>query len=119
MSVENLLDKYRKVSSFALWDGESAVLRFNGDVNPDFTKVDGQGVERHYLGVGVHLIKHSNENYSHQEGCDTIFRVGKTSTLNDWIEDGGLKATDTKLVFEVDMSKALGYGLKIHTREVK
>ena len=116
---DDLLTGYRKVSSFALWDGEEADLRFTGEVNPNFKKVDSKGIEHTYLGIDVHLIKHSNENYAHQEGTDTVFRVGLESTIAKWIEDGGIKKTPflKRTIFTVDMRKSSGYGLSI--RETK
>ena len=115
---DDLLTGYRKVSSFALWDGEEAVLRFTGNVNPNFTKVDSKGIEHTYLGIDVHLIKHSNENYAHQEGTETIFRVGLDSTIAKWIKDGGIKTKELNLYrYIVDMRKSSGYGLRIEGRE--
>ena len=115
----DLLAGYRKVSSFALWDGEEAVLRFVGKVDPTFKKTDSKGNEHTYLGIPVHLIKHSNENYQHQEGTETIFRVGLESTIAKWIGDGGIKKTTPKeadLIYIVDMRKSSGYGLRIEGR---
>ena len=117
----DLLAGYRKVSSFALWDGEEAVLRFVGKVDPTFKKTDSKGNEHTYLGIPVHLIKHSNENYSHQEGTETIFRVGLESTIAKWIADGGIKDGDgknvNKIIYTVDMRKSSGYGLRIEGRD--
>ena len=115
MVDDDLLSGYRKVSSFALWDGESAVLRFTGKIDQDFTKTDSKGNEQHYVGVHVFLLEHSNENYSHLHNTDTIMRVGKDSTLNKWLEEGGLKGMSKDKTFKVDMSKALGYGLRIES----
>ena len=42
---------------------EHAVLRFTGEVDQDFVKTDSKGNEQHYVGVYVHLLEHSNENY--------------------------------------------------------
>ena len=122
MSVNNdLLVEYRKVSSFALWDGEEAVLRFVGKIDPTFKKTDSKGNEHTYLGIPVHLIKHSNENYQHQEGTETIFRVGLESTIAKWIEGGGIKDGDgknvDKIIYKVDMRKSSGYGLRVEGRE--
>jgi len=114
---DDLLTSYRKVASFALWDGEDAVLRFVGGVDPNFKKTDSKGNEHTYLGINVHLIKHSNENYAHQEGTDTIFRVGNDSTLSQWIADGGIKKKQFDLIYKVDMRKSSGYGLRIEGRE--
>ena len=115
MVDDDLLSGYRKVSSFALWDGEHAVLRFTGKVDPDFVKTDSKGNEQHYVGVHVYLLEHSNENYNHLVDTDTIMRVGKDSTLNKWLEEGGLKGMAKNKTFKVDMSKALGYGLRIES----
>ena len=117
MVDEDLLSGYRKVSSFALWDGEEAVLRFVGGIDPDFVKTDGKGVDQHYVGCNVFLVSHSNENYQHLEGTETILRIGKDSTLNKWIVEGGLKGKEAfKLIYKVSMSKALGYGLRVEGR---
>ena len=89
---DDLLTGYRKVSSFALWDGED-------------------------LGISVHLLKHSNENYAHQEGTDTVFRVGLDSTLAKWIADGGIKEKQFDIIYKVDMRKSSGYGLRIEGRD--
>jgi hypothetical protein len=115
MVDDDLLSGYRKVSSFALWDGESAVLRFSGKVDPEFVKTDSKGIEQHYIGVHVFLLEHSNENYQHLHNTDTIMRIGKDSTLNKWLEEGGLKGMAKNKTFKVDMSKALGYGLRIES----
>jgi len=114
---DDLLAGYRKVSSFALWDGEDAVLRFTGGVDPNFKKVDSKGIEHTYVGLNVHLIKHSNENYAHQEGTDTIFRVGVDSTIDKWIKGGGIKKKEFDLIYKVDMRKSAGYGLRIEGRD--
>ena len=116
---DDLLTSYRKVASFALWDGEDAVLRFVGGVDPNFKKTDSKGNEHTYLGISVHLLKHSNENYKHQEGTDTIFRVGLDSTLAKWIADGGIKDKQFDIIYKVDMRKSSGYGLRIEGREKK
>jgi len=47
--MSDLLATYRKVKSFALRDGEHAVLRFVGGVDPDFKWTDSKGIERTYL----------------------------------------------------------------------
>jgi len=116
---DDLLTSYRKVASFALWDGEDAVLRFVGGVDPNFKKTDSKGNEHTYLGISVHLLKHSNENYAHQEGTETIFRVGLESTLAKWIADGGIKDKKFDIIYNVDMRKSSGYGLRIEGREKK
>ena len=43
---ENILAAYSSTPSFALWDGESAVLRFTGKIDQDFTKTDSKGNEQ-------------------------------------------------------------------------
>ena len=88
MVDEDLLSGYRQVSSFALWDGEHAVLRFTGKIDQDFVKTDSKGVEQHYRGVHVFLLEHSNENYNHLVNSDTIMRIGKDSTLDTWLKEG-------------------------------
>ena len=93
---DDLLIGYRKVSSFALWDGEEAILRFVGKIDPNFKKTDSKGNEHTYLGIPVHLYHHSNDNYQHQQGTETIFRVGLDSTIAKWIEGGGIKDGDGK-----------------------
>ena len=114
---DDLLAGYQKVSSFALWDGEHAILRFIGGVDKNFTKSDSKGNEHRYLGINVHLMKHSNENYQHQEGTDTVLRCGLDSTLAKWLADGGLKAKEFNIIYRVDMKKSQGYGLRIEGRE--
>jgi hypothetical protein len=116
---DDLLISYRKVASFALWDGEDAVLRFVGGVDPNFKKTDSKGNEHTYLGINVFLKKHSNENYKHQEGTETIFRVGVESTLAKWIADGGIKEKQFDIIYNVDMRKSSGYGLRVEGREKK
>ena len=113
---DDILAGYRNVSSFALWDGEHAILSFTGEVNPDFVKTDSKGVDQHYVGLTVFLKEHSNENYQQQCNRETIFRVGKGSTLDKWVQDGGLKGDTPKLIFKVEMSKALGYSLRVEGR---
>lgn len=114
---EDLLAGYQKVSSFALWDGEYAILRFVGGVDDKFTKTDSKGTDHTYLGCNVYLYKHSNENYNHMEGTECILRCGNDSTLAKWIADGGLKAKEFDIVYRIDMRKSLGYGLRIEGRE--
>ena len=115
MNEENLLSAYAVAPSFALWDGEHAILRFTGKVNQSFVKVDSKGKEQMYLGVECEVIKHSNENYSYLHNTTTTLRVGKESTLAKWVNDerGGLKANNPKTLFRVDMSQKLGYSLRI------
>ena len=115
MSKDNLLSAYSVAPSFALWDGEYAILRFTGNVDQSFIKVDSKGKDQIYLGVECMLIKHSNENYRHRHNTECILRVGKESTLAKWVNDerGGLKAKDTRTIFRVDRSQKLGYSLRI------
>ena len=115
MSKDNLLSAYSVAPSFALWDGEYAILRFTGNVDQSFIKVDSKGKDQIYLGVDCMLIKHSNENYRHRHNTECILRVGKESTLAKWVNDerGGLKANDPRTIFRVDMSQKLGYSLRI------
>ncbi len=112
---ENLLGAYTATPSFALWDGESAVLRFTGNLDPKFTKVDSKGKEQTYLGIEVFLIEHSNENYSHRHDSICILRTGNESTLAKWATDerGGIKKTNEKQVFKVSNSAKLGYDLRL------
>ena len=84
---ENLLTAYQAVPSFALWDGEHAILNFTGQLDQDFIKVDANGKEQHYLGIECLLISHSNENYKHRHDTVCIFRTGKESTLAKWAND--------------------------------
>jgi len=116
---DDLLAGYRKVSSFALWDGEEAILRFVGGVDPDFKKTDSKGIEHTYLGLNVYLYEHSNENYKHQHNTETILRVGNESTLAQWIAAGGIKKKEFDIIYKVDMKKSAGYGLRIEGREKK
>lgn len=115
MSEENLLSAYAVAQSFALWDGEHAILRFTGKVDPSFIREDKTGKEQEYLGLECELIKHSNENYSYLHNTTTILRIGKESTLAKWVNDerGGLKTNNPKTLFRVDMSQKLGYSLRI------
>jgi len=119
--MSDLLAKYRKVKSFALRDGEHAVLRFVGGLDREFKWTDSKGIERTYLGINVYLKEHSSEFYNGQCDTETVFRVGLGTTLDQWIEDGGLKdmdsKTESKIIYKVDNSKALGYGLRIEGRE--
>ena len=119
MSNDNLLSAYQTTPSFALWDGEHAILRFTGEVDQNFIKVDGKGKEQKYLGVECELIRHSNEQYEHRHNSTCIFRVGIDSTLAKWVNDprGGLKATPLlkRTTFRVDMSQKLGYSLRIES----
>ena len=112
---ENLLSAYSSMPSFALWDGEHAILNFTGKLLPEFVKVDSKGKEQHYLGIEVHLISHSNENYSHRHDSVVILRTGKESTLAKWANDerGGIKKTNEKQVFKVSNSAKLGYDLRL------
>ena len=112
---ENLLSAYSPTPSFAIWDGEHAILNFTGKLIPDFVKVDANGKEQHYLGLEVNLISHSNENYSHRHDSVCIFRTGKTSTLAKWANDpeGGIKSVNKKTVFKVFNSTKLGFDLRI------
>ena len=115
MSDDNLLSAYSSMPSFALWDGEHAILNFTGKLIPDFVKVDSKGKEQHYLGIEVHLISHSNENYSHRHDSVVILRTGKESTLAKWATDpeGGIKSVNKKTVFKVFNSTKLGFDLRI------
>ena len=117
--MSDLLATYRKVKSFALRDGEHAVLRFVGGVDPDFKWTDSKGLERTYLGINVFLKEHSSEFYNGQCDTETILRAGLGTTLDQWIADGGLKAKEFDLIYRIDNSKALGYGLRIEGREKK
>jgi hypothetical protein len=112
---ENLLDAYKITPSFALWDDEHAILSFTGKLIPNFEKEDKNGQVQIYLGIEVFLKKHSNENYSHRHESICILRTGPTSTLAKWATDeqGGIKATDSKLIFRVGNSKKLGFSLRI------
>jgi len=112
---ENLLGAYTATPSFALWDGESAVLRFTGNLDTKFTKVDSKGKEQIYLGIEVFLIEHSNENYSHRHDSVCILRTGNESTLAKWANDerGGIKKTNEKQVYKVSNSAKLGYDLRL------
>ena len=115
MSDENLLSAYAVAPSFALWDGEHAILRLTGKVDRNFIKSDSKGKEQTYLGLECELIKHSNENYSYLHNTTTIMRIGKDSTLAKWVNDerGGLKANNPKTVFRIDQSQKLGYSLRV------
>ena len=115
MSDENLLSAYTDAPSFALWDGEHAILRLTGKVDHNFMKSDSKGKEHSYLGLECVLIEHSNENYAHRHNTTCVFRVGKDSTLAKWVNDerGGLKANNPNTVYRVDMSQKLGYSLRI------
>ena len=112
---ENILSAYQSTPSFALWDGEHAILRFTGKVDQEFIKTDSKGKEQKYLGVECELIQHSNESYAHRHNTTCIFRVGVESTLAKWVNDlrGGLKANNPRTLFRVDMSQKLGYSLRI------
>jgi len=118
---ENLLSAYKPTPSFALWDGEHAILSFTGKLDQDFVKVDANGKEQHYLGIECLLISHSNENYKHRHDSICIFRTGKESTLAKWANDpqGGIKKTDTDLIFKVFNSAKLGFDLRIEGRSKK
>jgi hypothetical protein len=113
--MSDLLAGYRKVKSFALRDGEHAVLRFVGGVDPNFKWTDSKGIERTYLGINVYLMKHSSEFYNGQCDTETVFRVGLGTTMDLWIADGGLKSKEFDLVYRVDNSIALGYGLRVES----
>jgi len=119
--MSDLLAGYRKVKSFALRDGEHAILRFVGGIDREFKWTDSNGIERTYVGVNVFLKKHSSEFYNGQCDTETVFRVGIGTTLDDWIVDGGLKdmdsKTESKIIYKVDNSKTQGYGLRIEGRE--
>jgi hypothetical protein len=114
---ENLLSAYSATPSFAIWDGEHAILNFTGNIDPDFVKVDSKGKEQHYLGIEVMLISHSNENYSHRHGTVCILRTGKDSTLAKWANDerGGIKSVNKKTVFKAFNSAKLGFDLRIES----
>ena len=77
MSKDNLLSAYSDTPSFALWDGEHAILRLTGKVDRNFIKLDSKGKEQTYLGLECILIEHSNENYNHRHDTTCIFRIGK------------------------------------------
>jgi hypothetical protein len=115
MSGENLLEAYQVSPSFALWDGEYAVLRFTGNLDRDYKKLDSKGNEQTYLAIECMLIKHSNENYSHRHNTVCFLRTGKESTLAKWALDerGGLKANDPRNIFRVDNSAKLGFSLRL------
>ncbi|AXH78264.1 MAG: hypothetical protein [Circular genetic element sp.] len=117
--MSDLLAGYRKVKSFALRDGEHAVLRFVGGIDREFKWTDSNGIERTYVGVNVFLKKHSSEFYNGQCDTETVFRVGIGTTLDDWIVDGGIKEDQYNLIYKVDNSKTSGYGLRIEGREKK
>ena len=112
---ENILSAYQSTPSFALWDGEHAILRFTEKVDQEFIKTDSKGKEQKYLGVECELIKHSNESYAHRHNTTCIFRVGIESTLAKWVNDerGGLKTNNPRTIFKVSQSKKLGYSLRI------
>ena len=112
---ENLLSAYQATPSFALWDGEHAILSFTGKLDQDFIKVDANGKEQHYLGIEVLLKSHSNENYKHRHHTVCIFRTGKESTLAKWANDerGGIKKTKKNTIYKVFNSKKLGFDLRI------
>jgi len=118
---ENLLKAYQATPSFALWDGEHAILNFTGKLDQDFIKVDASGNEQHYLGIECLLISHSNENYKHRHDTICILRTGKESTLAKWVNDdrGGLKAVPflKRTIFKVFNSKKLGFDLRVETME--
>ena len=112
---ENLLSAYSATPSFAIWDGEHAVLSFTGNLEPDFIKVDSKGKEQAYLGIEVLLISHSNENYSHRHNTVCILRTGKESTLDKWANDehGCIKSVNKKTIFKCFNSSKLGFDLRI------
>ena len=105
---ENLLSAYSATPSFAIWDGEHAILSFTGNIEPDFVKVDSKGKEQHYLGIEVMLISHSTV-------C--ILRTGKESTLAKWANDeqGGIKSVNKKTIFKAFNSAKLGFDLRIES----
>ena len=115
MSKDNLLSAYSDTPSFALWDGEHAILNFTGKLDQDFIKPDKDGKDQHYLGIEVFLISHSNENYKHRHDSICILRTGKESTLAKWANDerGGIKKTDKKTIYKVFNSAKLGFDLRI------
>ena len=119
MSKDNLLSAYSDTPSFALWDGEHAILRLTGKVDRNFIKLDSKGKEQTYLGLECILIEHSNENYNHRHNTTCIFRIGTESTLAKWVNDerGGLKANNPRTIYRVDMSQKLGYSLRIESTE--
>jgi hypothetical protein len=118
MSVQNLLERYQVTPSFALWDGEHAVLRFTGNLNKKFERKDKDGNIHDYLGIEVYLISHSNENYAHREDTTCILRTGKDSTLALWALEE-LETNDLDLIFHVSNSKTQGYCLRIEGKETK
>ena len=117
--MSDLLAGYRKVKSFALRDGEHAVLRFVGGIDREFKWTDSNGIERTYVGANVFLKKHSSEFYNGQCDTETVMRIGIGTTLDDWIVDGGIKEDQYNLIYKVDNSKTQGYGLRIEGREKK
>lgn len=118
---ENLLSAYSATPSFALWDGEHAILKFTGNLDPKFVKIDSKGKEQTYLGIEVFLIEHSNENYAHRHNTVCILRTGNESTLAKWATDpqGGIKKTDKDLIFKAFNSAKLGFDLRIEGRDKK
>jgi len=115
MSEENLLERYQTTPSFALWDGEHAVLRFTGTLNDQLERIDKDGNVHDYLGLEVYLISHSNKNYAHREDTTCFLRTGKDSTLAKWALDQ-LPTNDKDLIFHISNSKASGYNLRVEGR---
>ena len=78
--MSDLLAGYRKVKSFALRDGENAILRFVGGIDREFKWTDSNGIERTYVGANVFLKKHSSEFYTGPWETEPGFRVGSGTT---------------------------------------
>ena len=115
---ENLLREFQTTPSFAIWDGEHAVLRFTGKLNHSFVKVDSKGNEQTYLGLEVFLIEHSNEQYSHRHDDVLFLRTGRESTLAKWaLSPTGVEWKDfnDKTIYKLFNSAKLGFDLRIES----
>jgi len=113
---ENLLAEFKTTASFAIWDGEHAILRFTGNIDRNFTKVDSKGNERTYLGLEVFLIEHSNKEYSHRENDVVFLRTGSESTLAKWaLSSTGVKNVSDKTIFKLFNSAKLGFDLRVES----
>jgi len=114
---ENLLAGFQKTPSFAIYDGESANVRFTGKLDPSFTKEDKNGIIHEYLGIEVFLISHSNEMYKHRHESVLMLRTGRTSTLAKWANDpeGGIKSVNPDIVFKAFNSAKLGFDLRVES----